>query len=712
MRKITLILISLALAACTAESAHEFKPGDPDLRPDEPEVPAATGADSLIDARLFEVINLDYPGLENAKKAYSDGKLYAAAGYILGYYRSRTDIFNPAVNILSPSYTATEESIANQATADGGWRFYIRNYSEGTGTDGLPLYYSFAKEGGIDWDYAPEGMQEQEYFSQKHRHQWMLTQAKVYAATGDEKYIQAWKSAYGDWLTAYPCPEGKTSQLQWTGLQTSERAIDQPSILQYYIKSENFTPEWLSIFLVAYHSHIASIIANWYEPVTSNIRLSQEQAVTMAGILMPEFKDSPQWLSTGTAAIGAQASIQFNEDGVQNELDPSYHIGVVADFINLYKLARANDKLNLFPEDYISRLHGAARFVMDIIYPNFSLDNFNDTRSASWTKGVLGRNLRSYSEMFPDDEELRWYASGRASGKEPTSYVQSYPVSGYDMLRDGWKESSMMLVLKNNYNPENKWHCQPDNNTIGLYRNGRRFLPDAGVYTYGGSAEDNANRLIYRSTEMHNTLTKDRQTIDSQHQKGRLVKQATNGATEILVSENDSYSDLSHRRSIFFVDHSFFVLVDEGYGSGSGFPVNLNFKLCEGKNNSAIDETLGDGIYGAHTIFTDGNNMLFRTWCETTDGYLAENNTGYYSDNIGQRTQRRWYRVSVDKKDGLAARFITVIYPFGAESEIAGLGLSAQFTDNAGGTAGTFHQGGCSVRVTVKGKTYDLSYTL
>ena len=149
-----------------------------------------------------------------------------------------------------------------------------------------------------------------------------------------------------------------------------------------------------------------------------------------------------------------------------------------------------------------------------------------------------------------------------------------------------------------------------------------------------------------------------------------------------------------------------------GYGSGSGFPVNLNFKLCEGKNNSAIDETLGDGIYGAHTLFTDGNNMLFRTWCETTDGYLAENNTGYYSDNIGQKTQRRWYRVSVDKKEGLAARFITVIYPFGAESEIAGLGLSAQFTDNAGGTPGTFHQGGCSVRVIVKGKTYDLTYTL
>ena len=35
---------------------------------------------------------------------------------------------------------------------------------------------------------------------------------------------------------------------------------------------------------------------------------------------------------------------------------------------------------------------------MDIIYPDYTIDNFNDTRSASYTKNVLLRNLRQYSE--------------------------------------------------------------------------------------------------------------------------------------------------------------------------------------------------------------------------------------------------------------------------------------------------------------------------
>ena len=703
----------LLAAACTpGENYEKHSVEIKDLYPDTVE-PVAPAAPAALEASFFDVFNLDYPGLEKAKEAYSEGNLYESARQVLEYYRTRQDVFNPLINVLSPDYTASELSMARQATKDGGWRFYIRNYSEGTGEDGLPLYHSFAGENGsINWDYAPEGMTEQEYFSQKHRLQWMLTQAKVYRATGDETLVEAWKAAYSDWLSKYPCPEGKTSSIQWTGLQPSSRAIDQTAIFQYFLRSENFTPEWLTFFLKAYHDHIANIMANWYEPETSNIRLSQQQAVALAGMLMPEFKDSGEWLRTGTSAMGSQVSGQFNSDGVHNELDPSYHIGVLADFFDVYKVARANGKLSLFPEDYVSKLHAAARFVMDIIYPDYSIDNFNDTRSASWTRSVLQRNLRQYAEMFREDGEMEWYATGRLSGTAPASFVQSYPVSGYYMMRDGWKEESMMLVLKNNYNPENKWHCQPDNNTISLYRAGRRFLPDAGVYTYGGSASENSTREVYRSTEIHNTLTRDKATIDKNHQKGRLLLQKSEGQTDILVSENDSYSDLSHRRSVFFVDRKFFVIVDEGFGSGSGFPVNLNFKLCEGKGNSEIDETCGEGIYGAHTLFTDNNNMLFRTFAETTDGYLAENSTGYFSDAIGQRTQRRFYRVSVDKQAGKAVRFITVIHPIAKPEEAGTMQISAVFTDNEGGIPGTFHEKGCSVKVRVGSREYDLSYTL
>ena len=74
-------------------------------------------------------------------------------------------------------------------------------------------------------------------------------------------------------------------------------------------------------------------------------------------------------------------------------------------------------------------------------------------------------------------------------GKTPEELIQLYKDGGYYMLRSKWASDAMMMVVKNNNNPKNYVHCQPDNGTFSLYRDGRNFLPDAGFFTYGGDKE-------------------------------------------------------------------------------------------------------------------------------------------------------------------------------------------------------------------------------
>lgn len=50
------------------------------------------------------------------------------------------------------------------------------------------------------------------------------------------------------------------------------------------------------------------------------------------------------------------------------------------------------------------------------------------------------------------------------------------------------------------------------------------------------------------------------------------------------MTENPHYEGLKHRRSVFFVDQSYFVIVDEAVGDAKG-TVNLNYHLCEGTVN-------------------------------------------------------------------------------------------------------------------------------
>ena len=178
-KHLLLSLIVLIALGCSVEDVHEIQKGDPNLVLT-PEVGEMTD----IDQRVFELLDLDRPGLEDVKRFYQAGQLSNAASELLTYYRERP-VYNPGVNMLQPSATATELKIADQATKEGDYRFKVYEYVDSDGN-----CYSFKGEDGtIDWSYIPEAMKgEKEFMYQLHRHQWMLPQAKAYKATGEEKH--------------------------------------------------------------------------------------------------------------------------------------------------------------------------------------------------------------------------------------------------------------------------------------------------------------------------------------------------------------------------------------------------------------------------------------------------------------------------------------------------------------------------------------------
>ena len=675
-----------------------------------------------IEKKLFEVINLDYKGLEKVKQYYEAGNYQLAANALLDYYRMRTDVVNPNVTLLGTTASAMELNIANQALD---YRFYVRNFPETRGeTDGVrdeskDIYYSFKNsDGTINWDLKVDGITDNEFKYQRHRHQWMVPQAKAYYMTKDEKYILSWKEVFTDWMKNYPCPEViKDEYFPWSGLQIAERVSSQADLMTYYIHSANFTPEWLSIFLTQYVDQVESI-RKLYKP-EGNILVTQLYSLTLAGVLFPELKKAEEWVEEGTRKLNEQIKEQFNPDGIQNELDPSYHVGAISDFYNAYEVAKENNKAHYFSADYMPSLRKATEFVMDLVYPNYSVENFNDTRSGRMQKSMLIKNFTRYAQMFPDNEGMKWMATQGKEGKKPTYTLKAYEYSGYYMLRNGWDQDPSkvsMFILKNNYNPKKKWHCQADNNTFSLFHKGRNFFPDAGVYAYSGDSQRN----VYEQTAWHNTITIFENNIDQM--LGKFIYKGTDGNTNYIVTENAAYiqketpkSDvLNHRRSVFHVNHNdidngFFVLVDELYGPEKGQKYNLNFNLCEGTKdgNVVVDNDQANNILGAHTVFQDGNNIVIRTYSENVDTKTALTAKASNISNdhgVVSYKYRLRYLITLRKgKAETATRAITVIYP---TSNPTGTTINAEFTD--GGYTGK----AVAIKVTVNGTPYELSYTI
>ena len=722
-------LAAAAVLSCAPEVIQpDDTPQDPSEvvdhdkeKPDGPEDPdkEQDPRDEGVNERLFILLDLSRGGLETVRTEYEAGHLYLAAEALKEYWlNGRGTVVNPDVEPnASVTLSASEKNIAEQALKENGYRFYVTNYSESTDpATGLPVFWSFmAPDGSIDWETTPTT--ERQFAIQKHRHQWIEPQAKAYAATGDEKYVRTILEVYSDWLKTFPCPGAESGNYaipsnhslrdHWTDLQATERLSVYINVIDRCLRSEAFTPEALTHVLASLYDTVECIRANTYYKEASNHRQFEVQAVWTAAVLLPEFAKSVDWESDSIRDISTQSNIQFADDGVQNEMDPSYHISVISVFNRMHTLAVLNGKESLLPGDFVSRLHSACTFVRDIVYPDYSIDNFNDVSSVSWTPRVLKRNFTEYSDLFPDDMTFLWMWTGRLQGSSPKENFTAYRKSGWFMFRSGWTEQDMMLILKNNHNEEKWWHCQPDNGTVGLYRDGRHFLPDAGVYTYGGSAADNAVRDEFRATKNHNTLTLDEATISDNNMLGKFIAESHSDLYDAVRTGNQSYPALRHERTVFHVkDSDFFVIADAGIGTATG-NVAVHWHFCKPESDSQTPQSIvtyaRDGhSFTATTAFPDANNMMFKTFCfngnnntAPSGDWTATTSTSWTSDAIGMKTERPCVSISHPKTEGAPVRFITVILPVTAASS-APAAEASFISENA-------------MEVTVGAKTYTLN---
>ena len=485
----------------------------------------------VVDPQVFEAINLNYPGLEKVKEFYEAGEHYYAANALLEYYRTRTNVTNPNLSLINVTISEAEQAKADYALVD--YRFHVNNFYEDKET---LKPYSVKQDGGINWEYSPKDASD-EYQKQLHRHQWFIPQAKAYRVSGDEKYIQSWIEVYKNWIENNPKPTTGPNTTSWWQLQVSTRIGDQVQLLEYFKNSVNFTPEWLSTFLVEFAEQADFLVDYPYES-GGNILISQANALATAGTLMPEFKNAEKWMNTGYQILSEEVQNQIMSDGWHKEMSLHYHIGIVADFYEAMKLAEANQLSSKLPSDFTEPLRKAAEVVMYFTYPNYFIkgsDNVVPMFNDSWsrTRNVLkNTNFKQYVEMFPDSEELKYMQTagngGTAQGRTPNNDMKLFDQAGYYVLRNGWTPASTVMILSNNKSNDASnslsaySHNQPDNGTFELYHNGRNFFPDSGVCTYYTSGGDNDLRYWFRGIDKHNTLSIGKQNIKKA--AGKLLK--------------------------------------------------------------------------------------------------------------------------------------------------------------------------------------------
>lgn len=660
---------------------------------------------------VFDLLNLDYPGLETVKSLHNEGKNAEAATALLDYYRGRKGIVTPEIqNIKKVKINKEQQKWADEALEH---KFFShKGYQPSFCYDST--YVDGHKE--INWSYWP--VKDNELRWQLHRHKWFAPMGRAYRVSGDEKYAKEWVFQYMDWIHKNPlikvnkndyemtgeissgalAPlDGKTpaevkayaenARFAWRPLEVSHRLQDQAVQFQLFVDSPAFTPEFLTEFLVNYEKHADHIMHNWSKQ--GNHLLFEAQRMLAAGAFFPEFKGAESWRKSGVDILNREINVQVYDDGGQYELCPHYHLASIQIFYKALQTADLAGVRGDFPQSYMDTLEKMIEFYTNIIFPDYTNPCFSDSKITT-KKNVIGQ-YKDWSRLFPDNELIKYFATEGKEGALPDYLSKAFKTTGFFVFRNSWGPEALQMVVK--AGPPGEWHCQPDNGTFELWYNGKNLFPDSGSYVYAGDAEVMEWRNWFRSTSSHNTLvynSKNLETTDS-----RTLLWQPEGDVQILVTENQSYKNLKHRRSIFFVDGQYFVIVDEAIGPQKG-NIELHYQMPRGNvPNSREDMHF-------HTEFEGDSNMKLQ--CFGPDIMTMKKEKGWVSTDYMKKAQRMNVSFNVKKNDETPVRYITVIVPKQTPGD--DVTISAKFKDKG------YSDKGMSLEVKVGKSKKKLSYAL
>lgn len=646
---------------------------------------------------VFNLLDLDYPGLEKVKSLHNEGKDAEAAAALLDYYRGRKGIVTPEIqNIKKVKINKEQQKWADEALEH---KFFShKGYQPSYCYDST--YVDGHKE--INWSYWP--IKDNELRWQLHRHKWFAPMGRAYRVSGDEKYAREWVFQYMDWIHKNPLvkidkkeyeltgnsqlkADAENARFAWRPLEVSHRLQDQAVQFQLFVDSPAFTPEFLTEFLVNYEKHADHIMHNWSKQ--GNHLLFEAQRMLAAGAFFPEFKGAASWRKSGIDILNTEIKKQVYDDGGQYELDPHYHLATIQIFYKALQTADLAGVRNDFPQSYMDTLEKMIEFYANICFPDYTNPCFSDAKITD-KKGVIGQ-YKDWSRLFPDNEMIRYFATEGKEGALPDYLSKGFLTSGFFVFRNSWGPEAVQMVVK--AGPKGEWHCQPDNGTFELWYNGKNLFPDSGSYVYAGDAEVMAWRNWFRSTSSHNTLVYNSKDLEVTESKTLLWQ--PEGDVQILVTENPSYRNLTHRRSIFFVDNSYFVIVDEAIGTQKG-NVELHFQMPRGNvPNSREDMHF-------HTEFDGESNMKLQ--CFGPENMTMKKDKGWQSTDYMKKVQRMNVSFNVKKGSDEPVRYITVIVPKKTSGD--DVKISAKFLDKG------YSDNGMKLQVKVGKSKKTLSYQL
>ncbi len=507
----------------------------------------------------------------------------------------------------------------------------------------------------IDWGLEPDGVTDWRW--DLNRHAWFETLGYAWHYSHEAKYAKAFESSLLHWLQNNPVsPE----MPNWSApFEVAYRVNSWTWAWFLFHDCEEIAAETSDVLLRAIGEHCSYLDANLEVHARNNHLLLEAKALLFAAIAFPQFSDAKLWQQRAERLLFDEVRQQVLEDGVHAEMSTHYHRVIAGELLELFILLQRNGIA--IPTDVEQRIRLMAEFEQNIVRPDGHLPLFGDSSqndtyarfpAAAAAPYCFASADNNASGTVPELEEAILWRLPHAKRSDcivRPAQSKAFPLGGYYIMRnqESGEQAKYMAIDCGPFGlPIDPHHGHADALSFELYALGRPWLVDCGVYS---THTDWEWRQYFRGTRSHNTVMVDgldqSHLIDSRRAdslaKARCIEWSATPDSDVqrFSGRHDGYARLPnsviHRRMIWFVRDSFWVITDVLEGTGT-HSLELNLHSLPDVEIKVV----GDGA----AILSDDTRRLVIAFASNTDlqatvlSGALDPVQGWYSGNSGSKT--------------------------------------------------------------------------
>lgn len=460
--------------------------------------------------RIFDVLDLEFKGLEKVKALYESGDLKKAKEELKNYFCSRKSVKafidneKAIVDYAKKNHSTDINRTINIAEEVSRKKFRFTLPWE------MERCYDtvkFDKE--INWSLNPYKDNEWTFMLSRHRFFTSLTEG--YLFTGDKKYIEVISYLMNDWIDNNKDIDA-LKNTTWRTIEAGIRIKNWVKSLEVLFNNNKIDKDLLCKVLVSINDHLVYLHENnKAERILSNWVILEQQGAFIAQIFFPELKVSQLYNKESIKTLEDAINFQVVEDGLHWEQSFQYHNEMLKCFLEILAIAEKN---NIEISDSIKKkVKDMLYATLYIMKPNHCQSNYGDSdeedlRDLMNLGAIIFKNsiLKSYGNEKIDLNTLLTYGF---DGIEKFDSLEKYELdkvskafedTGLYFMRTGFGEEDSYSMFKCGF--LGSGHGHSDTLHLEINCKGEDILIDSGRFTYSPDKEE---RIELKRPKSHNT---------------------------------------------------------------------------------------------------------------------------------------------------------------------------------------------------------------